>query len=195
METGQGIYYVMLIVLVGSAVIAHASRDWGKAGKMAAAWLVIIAVISVAATYWEDFANSKFASALIPGNAQIGEDGSLTFIRAKDGHFHINAEVNGKKIRFMVDTGASDIVLNQEDAEEIGIDLQNMRYDRIASTANGTTRGASIRLRNIRVGNLEFADIPASVNEGELDTSLLGMRFLDMLRSYQVEGNRLILNP
>jgi aspartyl protease family protein len=150
-----------------------------------------VAAISI---YWEDFKNSKFYAGMVAGEGAKSSDGSVAYMRADDGHFHINAEVEGVRVKFMVDTGASSIVLNQADARRIGVDVENLSYDRVYRTANGTTRGASVMLKNMIIGGQVLNNIPASVNKGELDSSLLGMTFLDRLRSYKIEGDSLILD-
>lgn len=194
METGQIIFYTLLLALVGSAVLAR-PQNWGANAKMAAIWLVIILLVVGAATYWEDIANSKFAANLVPGHAIENEDGSVSFMKADDGHFHVDAIVNGKNIEFLLDTGASSISLTKSDAEKIGIDNNNLVYNKIYNTANGQVRGASVRLDSLEVGDILLRSVPASINDGEMDGSLLGMSFLNEMRSYKVEGNKLTIYP
>jgi aspartyl protease family protein len=109
------------------------------------------------------------------------------------GHFLVEAMVEGVPIRFLVDTGASDIVLSPNDALEIGLRPADLRFTRRFETANGTVRGAPVILRELRVGQLQLFDVGASVNEAPLEVSLLGMSFLNELRGYEVADGRLIL--
>src|SRR5690606_5149831 len=110
------------------------------------------------------------------------------------GHYVIEALVNGTPVQFLVDTGASDIVLTMEDAERIGLHPRTLRFTRRFATANGEVRGAPVILREIRVGQFSLFDVSASVNEAPLPVSLLGMSFLGRLNGYQVENGRLVLN-
>lgn len=194
METGQIIYSVVIILLVGSALIGR-GLSWSQTLQMALIWLAIFAVVMGVATYWGDISNSKFAGNLVPGKASVNEDGSMSFYRSADGHFYINANVNNDNIRFMLDTGATDIVLSAEDAQKVGIDIENLHFNKVYNTANGQTRGAGVRLAQFEVAGFRFDSIAASVNEGEMNGSLLGMTFLNNMRSYNFEGNKLTIYP
>ena len=186
------IYLIILLVFVGSSLFTRG--EISKNFKALMMWIILIVIIAGVSIYWEDFKNTKFYAGMVAGEGAKSGDGSVTYMRGDDGHFHINAEVEGVRVKFMVDTGASSIVLNQADARKIGVDVENLSYDRVYRTANGTTRGASVMLKNMIIGGQVLNNIPASVNEGELDSSLLGMTFLDRLRSYKIEGDSLILN-
>jgi aspartyl protease family protein len=109
------------------------------------------------------------------------------------GHFLIEARVNGVPVDFLVDTGASDIVLTLADAERLGLQPETLRFTQRFATANGEVRGAPVVLREIRIGQFSLFDMPASVNEAPLRVSLLGMSFLERLHGYGVEDGRLIL--
>jgi aspartyl protease family protein len=109
------------------------------------------------------------------------------------GHYVIEAMVNGAPVTFLVDTGASDIVLTMADAERLGLQPATLRFTQRFATANGETRGAPVVLREIRIGQFSLFDVAASVNEAPLRVSLLGMSFLRQLDGYGVEDGRLIL--
>jgi aspartyl protease family protein len=109
------------------------------------------------------------------------------------GHFVLEAMVNGAPIRFLVDTGASNVVLDPEDAERAGLRASRLRFTQTFHTANGNVRGAPVTLRELRIGQFSLYDLDASVNEVSLGISLLGMAFLSRLDSYEVRGDRLIL--
>jgi clan AA aspartic protease (TIGR02281 family) len=109
------------------------------------------------------------------------------------GHYVVEATVNGAPLTFLVDTGASDIVLTMADAERLGLHPGSLHFTQRFATANGEVRGAPVVLREIRVGQFSLFDVPASVNEAPLRVSLLGMSFLQKLNGYAVENGRLIL--
>lgn len=109
------------------------------------------------------------------------------------GHFMVNATVNGEVLRFLVDTGASSIFLTPQDAERIGFTSARLTFSERYDTANGEIRAAPVTLRSLRIGQLEFYDLPASVGESPGSVSLLGMSFLKRFDSYQVRGDTLIL--
>jgi clan AA aspartic protease (TIGR02281 family) len=109
------------------------------------------------------------------------------------GHFLVDALVNGRPITFLVDTGASHVVLNAMDAGRIGLGNGRLRYSHRFSSANGTVRAAPVTLRELRIGQLQLHDLDAFVNEGPLDISLLCMSFLHRLEGYEVRRGRLLL--
>lgn len=109
------------------------------------------------------------------------------------GHFLVDAEVNGTTITFLVDTGASSVVLSPQDARRVGLGPERLRFTERFGTANGTVRAAPVELREIRIGQLAQRYVPASVNEAPMGVSLLGMSFLGRLESWSVESGRLAL--
>ena len=127
--------------------------------------------------------------AIVDGNA-----GTATFRRGMNGHFEVNATINGHTTPMIFDTGASAVVLTIADAREAGVDLDGLRYTVPVSTANGRGMAARIELDSIEVGGIIRRDVTAFVTEaGALETSLLGMTFLETLSSYGVTQNSLEL--
>jgi aspartyl protease family protein len=132
------------------------------------------------------------------GQARFVDDGSgeraVRIQRRPDGHFIARAEVEGRPMPLLVDTGASTVVLKPADARALGIDLERLRYNVPVQTANGTTYAAAIRIRSLAVGNIRVNDLDALVAKpGSLRDSLLGMTFLNRLRSYEFAGDVLTL--
>ena len=111
----------------------------------------------------------------------------------RNGHYIVVADVDGVDVRFLVDTGASSVVLSAQDAERIGLHASNLDYTQIYQTANGQTRGAPVTLGSVSIGQLSIDDVEASVNESPMGISLLGMTFLTQLDGFQVEDGNLIL--
>jgi clan AA aspartic protease (TIGR02281 family) len=125
----------------------------------------------------------------------LEDDSDLEYVvePGAGGHYVVEAMVNGAPVTFLVDTGASDIVLTIADAERLGLQPATLRFTQRFATANGETRGAPVVLREIRIGQFSLFDVRASVNEAPLQVSLLGMSFLRQLNGYGVEDGRLIL--
>ncbi|MCX8100973.1 MAG: TIGR02281 family clan AA aspartic protease [Geminicoccaceae bacterium] len=109
------------------------------------------------------------------------------------GHFYLEARVHGEPIRFVVDTGASAVVLDPEDARRIGLAPERLRFSERFRTANGLVRVAPVTLRELRIGQLALPHLPAVVNEAPIGVSLLGTSFLARLQGWRVEGGRLLL--
>ncbi len=135
------------------------------------------------------------SGALSPRTAVVSEAGELFLRRGADGHFHAAAQVNGVEISFLVDTGASGVVLNAADARRAGFAPEALSFTGRARTANGDVRLAPVRLDQVSLGPVEARGVRASVSEGELFSSLLGMSFLNRFARVTVEGDRMILTP
>lgn len=98
------------------------------------------------------------------------------------GQFRIDATANGAPFRFLIDTGASQLIFRKSDAARLGIDPKQLVFDVRMTTANGTTRMASIKIIRFFIGPFKAFDVPAFVNEGEMEEPLLGMSLLKWLR-------------
>lgn len=109
------------------------------------------------------------------------------------GHFLTVASVEGTAVEFVVDTGASMVVLSRQDAERVGLRPDDLTYTKKLNTANGVAAGAPVTLREVRIGQLSVRDVRAVVISGELDVSLLGNSFLGRLDGFEVDDNQLIL--
>lgn len=110
-----------------------------------------------------------------------------------NGHFYLEAQVNGARIPFLVDTGASSVMLTREAARRARIHPNRSQYTLRAHTANGTVQMAPVTLREMRVGQFRVTNVPGAVNDADMGISLLGMSFLNRLRRYEVKGDELIL--
>ena len=105
-------------------------------------------------------------------------DGSIEVPMAPDGHYYLSATVNGSRVRFVVDTGASNIVLTAADARRAGFDPLTLAYTQRANTANGSVDTAPVTLDSVEIAGFGDEAVHAVVNAGDLDTSLLGMAYL-----------------
>jgi aspartyl protease family protein len=113
--------------------------------------------------------------------------------RARDGHFYVDADVNGARIRFLIDTGATYVALSPEDARSAGLRIFDSDYTAQSSTANGVTRVAPVTLRQIELDQLQLFDVRAVVLEKPMPVSLLGMSFLSRLQGYETRNDELVL--
>ncbi|YBV97208.1 TIGR02281 family clan AA aspartic protease [Phyllobacteriaceae bacterium JZ32] len=173
----------------------------GDFARNIAIWVVIILALVAGYQYryeLQDVAN-RITAGLVPGSAMSNRasDGSLTVTLAKsaNGHFQVNGRVNGARVPFLVDTGASMIILSSDDARRAGIDTGSLSYSVPIMTANGSTSAAAVRLKTLQIGDIERHDIRALVaQDSRLSGSLLGMNFLDTLRGFSVRGDELVLS-
>jgi len=191
------IYKIGWIALIGSSVVTFARASPRSALRNAAIWAAIILALVGVYAFKNDAAyiGQRVLGALSPTQGTAHDDGTVSFTAGPDGHFRIQAIVNGGRVTFMVDTGATDVVLAPADARRIGIDPANLAFDQFAETANGTVRGASIRLDSLIVGPIDMRQLPATVNGADMSESLLGMAFLNRLTGWRVENGVLTLMP
>jgi len=119
--------------------------------------------------------------------------GVLKIRLSPDGHYHIVGLVNGRKLTFLVDTGATNVILDTASARKVGFDVPRLQYDQIINTANGSTRAASVVLDELAIGSLRIRQHPATINEGDLDVPLLGMDFLRRVGTIEIKNDVMTL--
>lgn len=182
-----------LVLTLCAGALVHYRHRLSEGLLHAAAWVGIGAALVLGYSFRDEIA-ARLHGELLPSALKATGDGNYAVAASDDGHFYLMAEVNGMPVRFMVDTGASDIILPRGVAERLGIALDDLRYIQVFNTANGTTRAASIVLPQLTIGPSSYDDVNAFVSEGGLDTPLLGMSFLRRLRSFRAEGDKLVLS-
>ena len=110
-----------------------------------------------------------------------------------DSHYWGLADVDGYPVNFMVDTGASVVVLTFKDAQRMRLKPEALDYKWDISTAGGEIKGASVLLESIRFGAVEIENVEAMILPEGLEQNLLGMSFLEQLYSYEFRGKQLII--
>lgn len=185
------------IALLGSSLMLGWRLKPKSALRNAAIWAVIFLVVIGFFSFRQDFSmiGSRIMGELSPTQGDLRDDGTIAFSAGPDGHFRIQALVNGSRVTFMVDTGATDVVLAPDDARRIGLDPANLSYTQFAQTANGTVRGAPVDLHSLIIGPIDIRDMPATVNGADMSDSLLGMAFLNRLAGWRVSNGVLTLEP
>ena len=186
-DFGRLAYLALLLLAVGGYFVAQARRNLGRTAQQAAIWVFIFIGVIVAYGLWGDLRRTA-----LPEQTRVVGDG-IEVAASDDGHYYLTVEVNGARVLFVVDTGASQIVLTARDAERAGLDPAGLGYFGSAQTANGMVRTAPVRLERFTLGPFEDRNLPAVVNAGDLDTSLLGMSYLGRFRTLAISGDRLHL--
>jgi clan AA aspartic protease, TIGR02281 family len=196
MQTAQVIPLLVLLIIFAGGAFSRRHRASELVGGLLL-WAGLFAVAMVTYAYRDELLGvvNRVAGEFQPNVALIdSEAGTATFRRAMSGHFEVNATINGHTTPMIFDTGASAVVLTVEDARAAGVDVDNLRYTVPVSTANGQGMAARTRLDSIEVGGIVRRRIVAFVTEkGAMDTSLLGMTFLETLSRYSVMQNALEL--
>ncbi len=130
----------------------------------------------------------------MPMAASAATSRSVIVPRDGRGHFQVDARIEGRRLSFMVDTGASVIALTASDAARLGIRPAQREFVTEVKTANGTVRAAPVRLDEVEVGDLVVRDVAALVMPDEaLSDNLLGLSFLSRLRRFEYSAGRLVL--
>jgi len=193
-QTASAIPLVVIGTLVASALVGRRHK-FGEIVSGFVVWIAIGGILVVGYTYRGELQrmSQRVIGALQPGAAIVDpQTGNVHVSRSFGGSFRIDSTVNGTSIPMIFDTGASAVVLSLRDAQAAGIDTSELVYSVPVQTANGEGRAAPIRLRQIEVGNIVRRNIRAFVVEDNaLDTSLLGMTFLETLSRYTVSQDSL----
>lgn len=121
-------------------------------------------------------------------------DSRVEVPKGADNHFRLTLQINGVPVDFLIDTGASQVVLTKDDATRVGLDPDNLAYIGTAFTANGEVATAPVRLDTIDLGDMRDTRVRASVNSGDMEGSLLGMSYLSRFESIEIRRDVLILN-
>jgi len=187
-QTMRVIYLVLLGVVIAGYAFVQSRGRIGHTLQQAALWGFIFLGVVVAFGLWSDIRRTALLAPTITAGG-----GRIEAPRHADGHYYLTLGVNGVPVKFMVDTGASDIVLSQRDARRVGIDPSALSYYGSASTANGMVRTAPVRLATLSLGGVSNHDVRAWVNNGQMDGSLLGMAYLQRFRSVQISAGKLVL--
>lgn len=186
---------IVLVALLSAGVVFARRVNLKETVRNIAIWLAIAAVLIVGLSFRNEIETVAFRvrSELVPGYALESGEHEMVLTESSGGNFFIYGEANGVRVRFLIDTGASDTVLSPSDATNLGIDVASLDFSRVYQTANGMGRGAPYTLESLSVGPIAISPMPVSVNEAEMNSSLLGMTFLRRLRSFEIQGRRLIL--
>ena len=187
-ETAELIYFVVLLAMVGGWFFLQTKEGLNRTLQYAAVWAMIFIGAAAAVGLWQDITRD----ARTPQFSVAGAD-QIIVPRSRDGHYYLSLDVNGTPVRFVVDTGATDIVLTGRDAARAGIASDELSYVGRANTANGQVRTAFVRLDEVSLGTITDRDVPAVVNQGEMEQSLLGMGYLQRWGRIEIAAGELIL--
>jgi aspartyl protease family protein len=183
-------YQVALVVVVSAAVLTIFRQKLSQALTQALIWVVFALALVLVYTYRfhiYDVGDHVLAE-LVPGHA-VTRGHTVELARADTGDFRIRAEINGAPVAMVLDTGASSVVLTHDAAKRAGLPTEFVKYTVSVETANGRTLAAPVTLDRIAVGGIVEHKVSALIAQpGQLRTSLLGMSFLNRLRSFEVEG-------
>jgi len=195
-ETPAELYLLLLLTMSVVAVIFKINVKASTAVKQMIIWIVIVLTTLAIYSFRDNLyqIRDRVYSELFPGKVSQINEKQIAIVTSNDGHFYIDLKVNTWPVHFMIDTGASDIILNSSDSKRVGIDATNMVSFRKYQTANGLIVSGLASVRQIEVSSsINFRNVIVAVNDGDMGTSLLGMSFLSRFESYEVRRGRLVL--
>lgn len=193
---------IALLIWIGSSLLGNYAGRYGRALKDFITWTGITLILVSVYTFRVELleGSERIIQQLMPAGTNIslspysGERATVRIRKKNDGHFVLQTLTNNKPVTMLLDTGASNVVLSAADARAIGVDTSRLRYVIPVSTANGKTLAARVVIDSLAIGPIRIPRIEALVaRQGDLSESLLGMSFLNRLRSYEVSGDFLVL--
>ena len=190
--TGDQFGALAYLLLLGGVIAAWHfvanRRDMGRMAQQAAIWIFIFLGAIVVAGLWSDIRDT-----VLPRQAVMQDGARVVVPMQQDGHFYLTLEVNGTPVRFVVDTGATEMVLSAGDAARVGLSPQELVFSGRAFTANGPVETAPVRLDTVALGPVTDEGVRAVVNSGELGESLLGMSYLRRFDRIEISDGQMLL--
>ena len=187
-DFGNLIYLVILGGVIAFWLFTNGRNSMNKVLQQMAVWVLIFIGMIAAYGMWSDIRQT-----VVPQQAAFENGARIELPRARDGHYYATALVNGMPIRFVVDTGATGVVLRKADATAAGINIEELAFLNEAMTANGPVRIASVRADSFGLEGAEIPRFRVDVNEGQMSQSLLGMSYLQTFERIEISGGTLVL--
>lgn len=189
----NALYLLLMLVLVASSLVGMRISA-GKAMKFGLAWVAVFGTVFALFAFRHEFGLlGARLKGEVTGSAEPVVSGATVRVPMRDdGHFWVDAKVNGQPVRFLIDSGATTTTLAASIAERAGLE-PGMRGE-VVSTANGTVFMPKVRAGMVEIGPIRRGDFAVNINPND-GTSVLGMNFLSTLSSWGVQGNMLVMTP
>lgn len=187
-ETMRLIYLIVLGAVLVGWFFLQSRQNLNRNLQYAAVWGMIFVGGAAAVGLWQDISRDAQRPQMV-----LSDGDQIIVPKARDSHYYLTLEVNDAPVRFVVDTGATDMVLTQADARRAGIAPDSLTYLGTANTANGQVRTAYVRLDRVALAHVTDTDVGAVVNAGDMQQSLLGMGYLQRWGRIEISGGELIL--
>ena len=194
-EDGPSLIWGLVCVLLLISSLAARRLPLGEVGKIALAWVAIFATLFAVFSFRFEFLTiwDRLKADVAGTSGQTVSGETIEIKRQDDRHYWLQVEINGNPVRFMIDSGATTTAMNAETAKDAGVDVDNDAYPVIINTANGSVTAKRGVIQNLQVGPHKVSGHNVVVSENFGDTNVLGMNFLDSVKSWKVEGNVMTL--
>jgi aspartyl protease family protein len=195
MEDGPSMIWGVVCILLLVSSLAARRLPLGYVAKAGLAWIAIFATLFAIFSFRFEFIGIwERVKADISGTAGQNISGEAIELRRQDdGHYWLMVDINGKPVRFMLDSGATMTAINATTASEVGVEADG--YPIILSTANGRITAKRGVVRSLSVGPHSIENHQVVVSERFGDVNVLGMNFLNSMQSWRVEANMMVLQP
>jgi aspartyl protease family protein len=195
MEDGPSLIWGVVCILLLVSSLAARRLPLGYVAKAGLAWIAIFATLFAIFSFRFEFIGLwERVKADISGTAGQNISGEAIELRRQDdGHYWLMVDINGKPVRFMVDSGATMTAINATTAREAGVEADG--YPIILGTANGRIAAKRGVVRLLSVGPHSIENHQVVVSERFGDVNVLGMNFLNTMQSWRVEANMMVLQP
>ncbi|HET7816502.1 MAG TPA: TIGR02281 family clan AA aspartic protease [Sphingomicrobium sp.] len=186
------VYLLMAVMLVLGSLITRREKP-ARLIVMALAWVAIFAGGFVLFTFRDDLGYVAERLRAEATGEPVTAGGEVRIPMAIDGHFWVEGRINGEKVKFLVDSGATMTTVGRDTAARVALEVSPVR-NQMVRTGAGIVRVATGRAKTLEVGPIERSQMPVHVADHE-DLNVLGMNFLSSLERWGVEGRWLILVP
>jgi len=186
------VYMLMSVVLV-AGLLMRRSGNVGRALVAAAGWTIVFAAGFVLFSFRDDLGFVRQRLEAEVTGAPVEQGKQIRVPMALDGHFWVDADVNGESVRFLVDSGATMTTIGPQTARRAGIYV-SPKADQLVRTGAGVIRVSRARADEVAIGSIERRNVAIHVARGE-NVNVIGMNFLSTLKRWGVEGRWLVLVP
>jgi aspartyl protease family protein len=183
------VYLAIIVIALLGWFIAQARASFNKTLQHAATWGLIFLGVIAAVGLWQDISQT-----VAPRQMTLASGQAIEVPRHRDGHYYLTLVINDAPIRFVVDTGATNMVLTAQDARLAGFDPDQLNYFARANTANGQVQTAPVILERVALGGIVDQNVRATVNAAPMGQSLLGMGYLERWGQIEISSGYLRLS-
>lgn len=204
-QAASTLWYVLALVLVGSALIGR-RMAWGSLLRMALLWVAIFAGLLGLLKFAQSqgYLTGRWAeegAVVAPDEAPAAlpkartEGQALRIPVAPDGHYWVEATINGTTARFLIDSGATVTALSENTARAAGLNYDVGEPDVIMTTANGKVTAKRSSIATLAIGPISASDLPVVVSPAFGEVNVIGMNMLSRLKSWGVQDGAMVLTP
>lgn len=204
-QAASTIWYVLALILVGSALVGR-QMAWGSLWRMALLWVAIFAGLLALLTFAQDqgYLTGRWASRGDVGGTDAGpstlpatrtQGQAIRIPVAPDGHYWVEATINGTPARFLIDSGATVTALSEGTARAAGLNYDVGEPGVVMTTANGKVEAKRSTIATLAIGPINASDLPVVVSPAFGEVNVIGMNMLSRLKSWGVQDGDMVLTP